>query len=174
MNNRTILYSILLAAAVGSVFSLSTSSFISNFSDAYAGKTLNADDVAQFLQVRVNIDGEKEERIYDSFSRIGFVRSSGVEFLLESLPSKDKQSYYEYIAKSLSSVQPKLINISIDVFSGDGTLIETLNYKRCVVTSYFIHVNDSKGKYSFLEGSTADMEIREITKFECAGFTLTV
>ena len=174
MNNRTILFTILIAAAVGSVFSLSTSSFISNFTEAYAGKTLSVDDVAKSLVVRVNIDGEADEQIYDSFSRIGFVRSSGVEFLLESLPSKDKQPYYEYIQKSLSSAIPKLLNISIDVFAGDGTLIKTLNYKRCAVTSYFIHVNDSKGKYSFLEDSTADMEIREITKFECLGFTITV
>jgi len=174
MNNKTILFSILLAAAVGSVFSLSTSSFISNFTEAFAGKTLNVDDVAQSLQVRVNIDGERGEQIYDSFSRIGFVRSSGVEFLLESLPSKDKQSYYEFIEKSIHTINPTRLNISIDVFSGDGTLIETLKYKKCVVTSYFIHVNDSKGKYSFLENSTADMEIREITKFECTGFNIIV
>ena len=172
MNNKTILYSILVVAAVGLVFSLSTSSFISNFTEAFAGKTMNVDDVAQSLQVRVNIDGERGEQIYDSFSRIGFVRSSGVEFLLEALPSKDKQPYYELIQKSLSSASPKLLNISIDIFSGDGTLIETLEYKKCGVTSYFVHVNDSKGKYSFLEDSTADMEIREITKFECIGFKI--
>jgi len=174
MDSRTILLSILVAAAVGSVFSLSTSSFISNFIEVYAGKTLNEDDVAKSLQVRVMIEGDREEKTYDSFSRIGFVRTSGVEFLLESLPSIDKKSYYEFIQKSLNSPNPKLLTISIDIFSGDGTLIETLNYRKCFVNSYFVHVNDSKGKYSFLEDSTADMEIREITKFECAGFSILV
>jgi len=172
MNNRTLLVSILVAAVIGSVFSLTTSSFIPYVTNVYAGKTLNDDDVAKSLQVRINVDGDKDEQIYDSFSRIGFVRSSGVEFLLESLPSKDKQPYYELIQKFLSSASPKPLNISIDIFSGDGTLIETLEYKRCGVTSYFVHVNDSKGKYSFLEDSTADMEIREITKFECIGFKI--
>ena len=171
MNNKTILFSILLAAAVGSVFSLSTSSFISDFTEAYAGKTLNSDDVAKTLQVRIMVEGYREQLIYDSFSRVGFVRSSGVEFLLESLPSKDKELYYKIIKNNLGPT-PKRIQISLDLFSGDGTLIETLTYSKCLVTSYFVHVNDSKGKYSFLDNSTADLEIREITKFECAGFKL--
>lgn len=174
MNTKILIASILLAVVAGSVSSFTTISFFPEITQVYAGKTLNDDDVAKSLIVRVMVDGDNKEKTYDSFSRIGFVRSSGVEFLLESLPSKDKKSFYEFVEASLSVPNPPLININIDVFSGDGTLIETLNYKRCIVNSYFVHVNDSKGKYSFLDDSTSDMEIREVTKFECAGFKITV
>ena len=174
MNGKILIASVLLAAIAGSVVSLTTFTFLPEITQAYAGKTLNEADIAKSLQVRIWVTGEGEEKVFDSFSRIGFVRSVDVEFLLESLPSKDKKLYYETIEKSLNTPNPPLMQINIDVFSGDGTLIETLNYKRCFVTSYFIHVNDSKGKFSFLEDSSSNMEIREITKFECAGFKITV
>jgi len=174
MNTKILIVSVLFAVVAGTVSSLTMTSLYPEIVPVYAGKTLNDDDVAKSLQVRVMIDGGNKEQIYDSFSRIGFVRSSGVEFLLESLPSKDKKSFYEFVEQSLGVPNPPLININIDVFSGDGTLIETLNYKRCTVTSYFVHVNDSKGKFSFLENGKSDMEIREVTKFACAGFKINV
>lgn len=174
MNAKILIVSVLLAAVVGSVFSLTAFTFFPEITQAYAGKTLNEADIAKSLQVRIWVYDEGEERVFDSFSRIGFVRSAHVEFLLESLPSKDKKLYYEIVEKSLNTVNPSLMQINIDIFSGDGTLIETLNYKKCFVTSYFIHVNDSKGKFSFLENGSSNMEIREITKFECAGFKITV
>ncbi len=70
--------------------------------EAFAGETLNDDDIAKTLLVRVMMDGDNEEKIFDSFSRIGFVRSSDIKFLLESIPSKDKTSYYDFISKSLN------------------------------------------------------------------------
>lgn len=173
MNTRILIAYVLLAVIAGSVSSLTAISLFPEITQVYAGKTLNEDDIAKSLVVRVMSDADNKEKIYDSFSRIGFVKSSGIEFLLESLPSKDKKSFYEFVQKSLIP-NPPLMNINIDVFSGDGTLIETLNYNKCVVTSYFVHVDDSKGTFRFLDDSTSDMEIREITKFECAGFKITV
>lgn len=173
MNTRILIAYVLLAVIAGSVSSLTAISLFPEITQVYAGKTLNEDDIAKSLVIRVMIDGDNKEKIYDSFSRIGFVKSSGIEFLLESLPSKDKKSFYEFVQKSLIP-NPPLMNINIDIFSGDGTLIETLNYNKCVVTSYFVHVDDSKGTIRFLDDSTSDMEIKEITKFECAGFKITV
>jgi hypothetical protein len=174
MNAKILIVSVLLAVVAGTVSSLTTTSLFPEITQVYAGKTLNTDDVAKSLQVRIMIDGDNKEKIYDSFSRLGFVKSSGIEFLLESLPSKDKKSFYAFVQESLTVTNPRLMNINIDVFSGDGTLIETLNYNRCIVSEYFIHVNDSKGKFSFLDDNTSGMEIREVTQFECAGFKITV
>jgi len=174
MNTKILLVYVLVTVVSGSIISFTAFSLFPETIPVYAGKTLNEADVAKSLLVRVKSDGDSREKTFDSFSRIGFVRSSNVEFLLESLPSKDKKPFYELVEKSLATSNPPLMNINIDVFSGDGSLIETLNYKRCVVTSYFIHVNDSKGKFSFLQDGNSDMEIREITKFECAGFKISV
>ena len=60
---------------------------------AFGGVTLNSDDAAKTIQVKVTPQGTNNERVYDSFSRIGFV-AGGSNFLLESVPSKDKKSFY--------------------------------------------------------------------------------
>jgi hypothetical protein len=172
--NVILIASISLVVIACSIFSFTTFSMFPEITQVYAGKTLNEDDVAQSLQVRMMIEGNAEEITFDSFSRIGYVRSSSPAFLLESLPSKDKEPFYNYLEKSLSTPIPPRLNISIDVYSGDGTLIETLSYRTCVIDSYFLTVNDSKGKFSFLDDSTSDMEIREISKFDCAGFKIII
>ena len=174
MDTKIILASILIAVVGGTVVSLTTLNFLPDFSQAYAGITLNEDDVAKTMLVRVMAAGDREEQVYDSFSRIGFVRGAGTQFLLESLPSKDKKPFYEMIQDSITSAFPKRITVYIDIFSGDGTLIVTLNYKECDVDSYFVRTNDSKGKFSFLDEGLSKLEIREVTKFECAGFSITV
>ncbi|MCJ8306601.1 MAG: hypothetical protein HRU07_06070 [Nitrosopumilus sp.] len=65
------------------------------------------------------------------------------------------------------------MNIFIDVFSGDGEIIETLAYSNCDVTEYFVHGVDSKGKIFFTE-EDGTVEIREVTKFECVSFSLEI
>lgn len=174
MDTKIILASILIAVVGSTAISLTTLHFFPDFLQAYAGITLNQDDVAKTILVKIAVDGDIEEQVYDSFSRIGFVRGAGTQFLLESLPSKDKKPFYEMVQNSINKQNPKLLNINIEIFSGDGTLIETLNYKRCIVDSYFVHTNDSKGKFSFLEEANSKLEIREVTKFDCAGFSITV
>ena len=174
MGTKIIIASILIAVVGSTAISLTTLNFLPDFLQAYAGVTLNEDDVAKTILVKIMIDGYREEQVYDSFSRIGFVRGAGTQFLLESLPSSDKKPFYEMIQNSMNTANPKLLNINIEIFSGGGTLIETLNYKRCFVDEYFIHTNDSKGKFSFLEETNSKLEIREVTKFECTGFSITV
>ena len=144
--------------------------------EAYAGITLSRDNVAKTIQVRINPMGTDIENTFDSFSRIGFVTGEA-NFLLESVPSKDKKPFYVLVQKSLetknSNLKNKGINISIDIFSGDGEVIETLKYKDCDVSEYFVHGVDSKGKIFFTE-EDGTVEIREVTKFECVSFALEV
>ncbi len=142
--------------------------------EAFAGVTLDNDNVAKTILIRINPMGTNIEKAFDSFSRIGFVSGEN-NFLLESVPSKDKKPFYNLVKKSLavknSDIKNKGMNISIDVFSGDGEIIETLIYKDCDVTEYFVHGVDSKGKIFFVENE-GTVEIREVTKFECRSFTI--
>lgn len=158
---------------------LAISTVYSNFDTlqaAYAGITLSSDNVAKTIQVRVNPTGTNLENTFDSFSRIGFV-SGEANFLLESVPSKDKKPFYVLVQKSLegksTNLKNKGMNISIDIFSGDGEIIETLQYNDCDVTEYFVHGVDSKGKIFFTE-EDGTVEIREVTKFECVSFSLDI
>jgi len=157
---------------------LAISTVYSNFDviQAYAGVTLDNDNVAKTILVRINPMGTNLEKSFDSFSRIGFVSGEN-NFLLESVPSKDKKPYYDQVRKSLESKNTLLknrgMNISIDIFSGDGEIIETLLYRGCDVTEYFVHGVDSRGKIFFVENE-GTVEIREVTKFECISFTIEI
>ncbi|MCJ8306600.1 MAG: hypothetical protein HRU07_06065 [Nitrosopumilus sp.] len=83
---------------------LTTSTVYSNFDviKAYAGDVLSNDNVAKTIQVRINPMGTNLENTFHSFSRIGFVQGEA-NFLLESVPSKDKKPFYILIQQSLES-----------------------------------------------------------------------
>ena len=125
-----------------------------------------------------NIVVHFQDRTHDwtfyTFSKIGFVRTASIEFSLESIPSDDKQPLYEYIAQNLDRQFPDRFDIDIDLVSADGSIIETLDYNKCIITAYFVYSNDSKGKYRFSDSLPAKMELRDIIKFECLGFSPTV
>lgn len=157
---------------------LAFSSVYSNFDviQAFAGETLSNDNVAKTILVRINPLGTNIEKSFDSFSRIGFVAGEG-NFLLESVPSKDKKPFYSLVKKSLdtknSNIKNSGMNVAIDIFSGNGEIIETLKYNDCKVTEYFVHGIDSRGKIFFVENE-GTVEIREVTKFDCVSLTLEI
>lgn len=157
---------------------LTLSSVYSNFDviQAFAGETLSNDNVAKTILVRISPSGTNIEYTFDSFSRIGFVDGEG-NFLLESVPSKDKKPFYSLVKKSLDSKKSyeknKGMDVSIDIFSGNGEIIETLKYNKCDVTEYFVHGVDTLGKIFFVE-NTGTVEIREVTKFKCISLTLEI
>ena len=163
-------------AILASIAAISAVTLESDTITAFAGVTMHSDNVAKTIQVRINPVGTIIENTFDSFSRIGFVQGEA-NFLLESVPSKDKKPFYLLVQKSLESkntlLKNKGMNISIDVFSGNGEIIQTLKYTDCDVTEYFVHGVDSKGKIFFTE-EDGTVEIREVTKFECKSFGLEV
>ena len=168
---------LILIAIIGTAL-VSFTSLTPDLRQAFAGIGLTSGDVAKFMIIRINeVESTNGELVFSSFSRVGFVRSEGTEFLLESLPSVDKKPFYELVEKSLSAVNPLIakppeMDISIDIYSGSYKLIETLEYANCKITEYFVHVVDSKGKYRFLEDDDSQTEIREVTKFSCNQFTI--
>jgi len=160
----------LLVAILG-MSMLSTATYLT---EVFAkGTNLDENDYATNFVVRF-INHEGHENTFYTFSKIGFVRSDEIKFQLESIPSKDKEPYYEFISKSMKSSINLRFDVVIDLMAANGDIIETLHYKKCTVDAYFIHVNDSKGKFSFLEGENSKLEIRDITKFACLGFTIVV
>jgi len=145
---------------------------------AHAGPALDQRDAAQIMRVRIVETGHNNELIIGSFSRIGFV-SDYTSFLLESIPSEDKKPFYRFVKDSLESkgnmlANPTLLDVKIDIFSGDYDLINTLSYEKCMVSDYFVHSVDSRGKIPFLEGNAQSIEIREVTKFSCNSFHLMI
>ena len=174
MKNRQLVVITLTSVAVLLVFSTVYANF--DILQAYAGVTLSSDNVAKTIQIRVTPSGTLVEQTYDSFSRVGFVDGEN-NFLLESLPSKDKKPYYELLKKSIEDKRiessDNRMHVSIDLYSGDGEIIQSLEYRDCKVTEYFIHGVDSKGKIFFTE-EDGTVEIREVSKFACVSFTLNI
>ena len=172
MQNRLAIIGIMIGISV-----IFTISIFYSYPDlqAFGGVTLNSDDAAKSIQVRITPQGTVNEKTFDSFSRIGFV-AGGSNFLLESVPSKDKKPFYLLVKKSLDDKnhidRNSLLDVSIDIFSGDGEIIETLVYKQCSVTEYFVHGIDSRGTILFLKDNDGSVEIREVTKFQCISLTL--
>ncbi len=145
---------------------------------AHAGPALEQRDAAHIMRVRIAETGQNNELVYGSFSRIGFVASSSSDFLLESVPSEDKKPFYKFVRDSLQNQQNALANpthldIKIDIFSGDYDLINTLSYEKCMVSDYFVHSVDSRGKIPFIKDYEG-IEIREVTKFACNSFKLVI
>ncbi len=134
---------------------------------------LDKNDYATNFVVRF-IDQDGVEHVFYTFSKIDFVKSSEIKFQLDSIPSKDKEQFYEFVSQSMKNTNSVRFDVSIDLLAADGSLIETLNYKKCLVEEYFVYVNDSKGKFSFLEDANSKLEIRDATQFECVGFTIDV
>ncbi len=145
---------------------------------AHAGPALEQRDAAQVMRVRVVETGHNNELVYGSFSRIGFIADSSSDFLLESVPSKDKKPFYKFVRDSLHDsknvlANPTYLDIKIDIFSGNYDLINTLSYEKCMVSDYFVHSVDSRGKIPFIEDYEG-IEIREVTKFTCNSFKLII
>ncbi len=125
---------------------------------------------------------------YNTFSKIGMfgmtevgpaaptTDSSGPpQFYLESIPTKDKQSYYnfvnQYVNIASSNSDYPLFNVSIDLLAGDGSIVETIHYTQCKFQSYIPYVNDFKDTYRFSGQDSS--EIRDISTFSCAKIALT-
>ena len=94
-------------------------------------------------------------------------------FYLESIPSKDKQDFYELLQKQLkkgglvdASTQKLFVNV--DIIAGDGRIIQTWEYRNCDLGGYWVFTEDFKEVYRF--GDKDEIEIHDRTQFDCAGF----
>lgn len=97
------------------------------------------------------------------------------QFYLESIPTKDKQAYYnlvnQYVNIAATNSEYPLFDVSIDLLAGDGSIVETIHYTQCKFQSYNTYVNDFKDTYRFSGQDTS--EIRDVSTFSCAKIALT-
>jgi hypothetical protein len=92
-------------------------------------------------------------------------------FVLRSLPSKDKAPIYDLVNLYVSAgAPPEMFDVSVKILSGDGSMIQTWEYRRCDVVDYATYVDDDKDEYRF--GNEDKSEIRDALVMECGGFSL--
>ena len=97
---------------------------------------------------------------------------SSPSFYLEALPSKDKTTLYtNIISKYINpGMTPELLPVTIELYAGDGTLLETWNYKKCQGIDYEFFLNQTMLTIKFHDQWQA--EIQERMLFECAGLSV--
>jgi len=94
-------------------------------------------------------------------------------FYVEATPDKDRIELYDFLARYVNpGKQPEPIDVDIDVLTGDGRVLETLNYSSCSAIGLDWYTQD----FSFLYQITNEIEeeIREKFTFYCDGFTIDV
>jgi len=141
-------------------------------------------DTAQSYIVRI-FGGEFERPlIFNTFSRVEpgdaphYIESFydlGLTsyFVLESLPSKDKSEFYKIVEDYLSpGKKPELFNTSIDVLTGDGTILATANYSDCKITGYTPYTQEFILFYQY--SGEPNTEIRDLTTIYCNGLDVEV
>jgi len=93
------------------------------------------------------------------------------KFYLESLPSIENEWYYQLMSRYINrGAIPDLFVVTVDVLSGDGTTIQTWQYRQCEVLEYKPFFEDILVKQKFTK--KLQPEIRDRTIFECDGFSV--
>jgi len=98
------------------------------------------------------------------------------QFILQSLPSKDKVELYKaidkvYFAKAGTATITRF-DVAIDILAGDGSLIQTWKYSKCHVYAYGTYLQEVRNFYPFSD--RLESEFRDKIVFECAGVRLQV
>jgi len=138
-----------------------------------AETTVSEESFASSFVVNIDHLGGGRTQSFYSFSKIveygDTVSFSNPKFQLESIPSVDKQSFYEYVEDVIEKKSNlDSLDISIDIIAKDGSIIETLVYTNCELEGYWVYVNDFKDDYRF--GKADKMEIRELSNFDCGDY----
>ena len=99
-------------------------------------------------------------------------RKTPFRFLLETLPSKENINYYQAIDDYFQIDSPlfKSFDVSIDVVSGDGTVLQTWEYRNCDLEDYVVYLQDNIIFNRFHGGDGP--EIRERSIFHCGGISI--
>lgn len=92
-------------------------------------------------------------------------------FSLESLPTKDKERYYEFVSRYINpGAVPQPFDATIHVVTGNGKILQSWKYADCSASNYVTFFTDNLILYKFKQ--TPGSEIREKTFFECQGLSL--
>ena len=84
------------------------------------------------------------ETDYDVMTIPGNPLDSKPQFFLESLPSVDKLMLYKYYAMYINPGQlPEPVDVSVDLITGDGTILQRWNYNDCSLIDHNSFLEDS-------------------------------
>ena len=93
-------------------------------------------------------------------------------FTLLSLPSKDKTEFYKLISRFVNpTYKPNLFDVSIELVTGDGSIVQTWQYQKCTAANYQIFLQNTLLYYTF-SGKKAISEPQDKTTFQCGGFSI--
>jgi len=116
---------------------------------------------------------DKVDNAYITLTAPGNPFGETPQFFLESLPSKDKRGYYNFLSKYINPVRtPEPFDVSIDMITGDGTILLRWNYSDCFLNNYSMKLQESQLRYSF--SGQKGSEVLDKTDFGCAGYNLQV
>lgn len=88
------------------------------------------------------------------------------QFLLESLPNKQQKAGYDFISRYLNPGKvPEPFDVKVDMVTGDGTILYSIDYSKCAVTNYAVHLNENMRLNKFLPQMKS--EIREKGILDC-------
>ena len=112
--------------------------------------------------------GDKSHYV-KSFYDLGFTTN----FVLESLPSKDKQEFYQIVERYLSPGKtPEPFDVDVDILDGTDSKLITVSYSKCDVTGYTPHTQEFVLFYQY--SGQPRGEIRDITTIYCAGIIVDI
>ena len=91
-------------------------------------------------------------------------------FALESLPSKDKQWFYdEIVSRTINTgLDPLPYDVDIEILTGNGDVLQTWEYRECDLIEYFPIIDENAAQIKFIGEFIS--EIREVSLFSCEGF----
>lgn len=97
--------------------------------------------------------------------------SSEKVFYLESLPSKDKNWFYELASRYVNAgVEPEKFNVTVQVKYGKGDTLQNWNYRECKITEFTTYYDDNLLLYKF--HGKWQSEIKDKSIFRCAGLSI--
>jgi hypothetical protein len=113
------------------------------------------------------------ESPFDTITLPGNTIGAKPQFFLESLPSVDKLDLYEYYAMHVNPGQPpRPVDVSIDLITGDGTILQRWNYVDCSFYDHSTFLEDSFLKFPYAESLRP--EIRDKSELTCSGTNLEI
>lgn len=136
--------------------------FVVNFSN---GDFHRPERFYTFAEFRPDLSAS--DRVQSSYPQI---KSSSFELL--SLPSKDKADFYKLISRFVNPEQkPQLFDVSIEVVTGDGSIVQTWQYQKCTISDYKTYLQNTLVYYT-MSGQKAISEPQDKTAFQCSGFSI--
>lgn len=129
----------------------------------------SAKSISSFTRFVPVVD-DKPRALIPSNPLISSEFGTSPKFVLEGLPSKDKEWLGEFTTKYINTGKiPELFKASVDVVTGDGSIVQSWDYTKCKITNYVQYFDDNK--LSLKSTGHFALEISERFTFDCGGFS---